>query len=68
MSLPLDAALIARMTELRPFSIGPIEVKVAQKIAIVEIGLHFGNEQAFPISGFPRHLQGDETRRKFFLP
>jgi hypothetical protein len=66
MKLPLTAALITRMIEERPFSIGPVSVKVTQKVAIVEIALHFGNGQSFPISGFPRHLQGDGTRREFF--
>jgi hypothetical protein len=67
MILPLSAALITRMIEGRQFSIGPVDVNVAQKVAIVEIALHFGDGQGFPISGFPRHLQGDETRRKLFL-
>jgi hypothetical protein len=67
MNLPLTAAHITGMIEVRPFSIGPINVNVAQKVAIVEIALHFGDGQGFPISGFPRHLQGDETRRRLFL-
>ena len=67
MILRLTADLITRMIEGRPFSIGPVDVNVVQKVAIVEIALHFGNGQAFPISGFPRHLQGYETRRKLVL-
>jgi hypothetical protein len=67
MILPLTAACITSMIEIRPFSIGPIDVNLVQKVAIVEIALHFGDGQGFPISGFPRHLQGDETRRRLFL-
>jgi hypothetical protein len=64
MVLPLTAALITEMIEERPFNIGPFDVTVAQKVAIVEIALHFGNVQSFPISGFPRHLQCDDTNGK----
>jgi hypothetical protein len=67
MRLPLTAALITLIIEGRPFSIGPVDVNVAQKVAIVEIALHFGDDQGFPISSFQRHLQCDESRRKLFL-
>lgn len=66
MILPLTAAVITRMIEARPFSLGPIDVNLAQKVAIIEIALHFRDGQGFPISGFPRNLQGGETRGKLF--
>lgn len=52
------------MIEGGPFNIGPVDVRLGQKVAIVEIVLVFGDGQSFPISGFPRHLLGDETRCK----
>jgi hypothetical protein len=67
MILPFTAALISRMIEGRPFSIGPVDVIVAKNVPIVKISLHFGDGQGFPISGFPRPLQSDEKRRKLFL-
>ena len=58
---PLSGTLVTKMIEESRFNLGPINVAVAQKIAIVEISLHFGKNHKFPISGFPRHLQHDET-------
>ena len=55
------------MIEERRFNIGPFDIKVGQNVAIVEIALDFGDRQVFPISGFPRHLQGDEIKCKAFL-
>ena len=63
----LSTALITSMIEERRFNIGPFDIKVGQNVAIVEIALDFGDRQVFPISGFPRHLQGDEIKCKAFL-
>ena len=62
--LPLTGNLITRMIEEHRFDLGPINVTVAQRVAIVEIALHFSRNLSFPISGFPKHLQQDETKRE----
>jgi hypothetical protein len=66
MKLFLTGALITKMIEERRFNLGPIDVTVAQRIAIVEIALHFSKGNSFPISGFPRHLQHDETKCEIY--
>jgi hypothetical protein len=66
MEIPLTGTLITKMIEERRFNLGPIDVTVAQRIAIVEIALHFSKQHSFPISGFPRHLQHDETTREIY--
>lgn len=63
MELLLTGTLITKMIEERRFNLGPINVTVTQRIAIVEIALHFSKDHSFPISGFPRHLQHEETKR-----
>jgi len=66
MELPLNGTLITKMIEERRFNVGPIDVTVTQRIAIVEIALHFSKGHSFPISGFPRQLQHDETKREIY--
>jgi hypothetical protein len=64
--LLLTGTLITKMIEERRFNLGPIDVTVAQRVAIVEIALHFSKDHSFPISGFPRHLQDDKTKREIY--
>jgi len=64
MKFLLTGTLITKMIEERRFKIGLIDVNVAQRISIVEIALHFSEDRSFPISGFPRNLQHNETKRE----
>jgi hypothetical protein len=38
----------------------PLQIKASNRLALVEIVLCIKNDEEFPISGFPRMLQGDK--------
>jgi hypothetical protein len=52
--------IASKMIQQQQFSMSPVEVALSEKVAIIEILMHF-DDKSFPISGFPRSLQ-DNTK------
>jgi hypothetical protein len=62
--LVVTTEIVSQMTQQNQFSIGPVEVKVSERIAIVEILMYFDDDdEGFPISGFPRSLYSTKGMR-----
>ncbi|KAI9769094.1 MAG: hypothetical protein M1840_004445 [Geoglossum simile] len=65
----IDNRIISDMTNPQPrFGVGPIKVKVSKKVDIVKILMHFGRDEVFPISGFPRSMQADSEGSQYVAP
>ena len=55
----ITTEVIERMIRKRQFKMSPIDVKLTNQLAITEILLHFGPQDKYPLSRFPRSLLQD---------
>ena len=59
----ISAGVIEQMVRKCKFKMSNIRVELSNKLATTEMLVHFGPEDVYPISRFPRSLVPDEDSR-----